>query len=536
MPPPPPGTPAALGELRRAKLDSAIAIGIVIGASGLLFVWPETLPGLHADEAWSLFRAKEILEGYRPAGGMNYYTGALHQYLLAVFAQAFGLHVWAARALSALLNLAALASFMQIVRGLHPGKRTWLWAGAVCMTSAPFVLCSRFATEITSLTPLLICLGLLCMQQAWYATRRRSARAALGGVFLGLAVYNHMAAAAAVAALCVGYLIALGAKSFRDPRSYAAAAGLCLGVSPRIFQILELPTNRAGPLQRLLHNFSADALSDVLHTPAVLRGMLDGDLLYQRFAGRNLLWVPPFFSAALVLLAGARLASGARQMARRDVGLLAALASSLAFTALIAPGLALRYLIVPALATCYLLARLALGALSTPGGPEPAVKARSSLRALGPTTLVLVISLQSLYLGVNYFYSHRVSGGQVSVFPLGARLMEMSNGFIRSDGLYAQLLERNISSIVANNAIRWPLQYYDLQAGRLQSAVPEKRGWRAPAHEASALIFYNGPTPAGGMTISDMRGEQTLAFKGAQFRLAAGFDPHFLVFVHQPGD
>lgn len=94
---------------------------------------------LAVDEAWSFFRADEILGDLRPLDGMNYYTGAIHHYLLAAGVKIFGLHAWVVRLISGTANVGMLLACMHLVRRWHPGEDTWLWTGALCMSSATFV-------------------------------------------------------------------------------------------------------------------------------------------------------------------------------------------------------------------------------------------------------------------------------------------------------------------------------------------------------------------------------------------------------------
>ena len=515
-----------LTALRGNQRQRVLAIAIVLGAAGLLFSWPENLPGLNLDEAWCFRRAQEILDGERFLDGMNYYTGSIQQYLLAGGVWLFGRHVWVARLLSGAANVGMLVAYMQLVRGLHPGKDTWLWVGALTMTSANFVAFSRFSTEITALTPCFILTGLMLAQRGWRVQRWGWAWAFAGSVLLGLAVYNHMAAVAIVAGLCLAYLVATGWRCILDPRSYAAAAGLLVGLAPRLIQILRLPPGRMGPTQRLLASYKPEIWEDLLFLPSLLRGMIDGDLIYRNYAGRCLLWVVPFFSVGLGVLWVARLVSKKFVPSRRDLGLCVAILVSMVLVTFISQGLALRYFVLPTLAVPYLLARASLA--DAKGGAAPWA------RRLGTGTLSAVVALQALYVGVNYFYSHLSRGGKASVFLLGKRLLETSDGFIRTDRLYAQLVEKNIENFVAWDVIGWCLRYYDWDTAQfLSGGPPGSRGW----HEnegATALIHFNGPLPIGGLEVDDFRGTQSLELDGHQFLLESGIDHNFLVYVYRP--
>lgn len=138
---------------------------------------------------------------------------------------------------------------------------------------------SRLSVELCALTPLLITSGALLVQRSAEGSRVSAWGSAFGGgVLLGLAVYNHMVAAAVVAGLILGYVVGLGVRCVSEGRSYAALAGLCLGLVPRIVQILSRPAQGMGPLQRLEKNLSSNLYEDLPYLPRLLRGMWDGDL------------------------------------------------------------------------------------------------------------------------------------------------------------------------------------------------------------------------------------------------------------------
>ncbi len=517
-----------LTVLRGEPLRRALAVGIVLGAAALVFSWPEQLPGLVVDEAWSFFRARAIIDGLRPLDGMNYYTGALHQYLLAAGVELFGLRVWVARLVSGAANVGMLLAYMQLVRSLHPGKDIWLWVGALVMSSTTFVVYSRLSVELSALGPLLVITGVMLVERSRHVGPGGWAWAFAGSVLLGLAIYNHMAGAAVVAGLMLGYVVAVGFTGLLDVRTFAALAGLLLGLVPRILQLLRLPPGRGGPTQRLLKNMSANVVADLLYIPQLLEGMADGDLIYHRVVGGSLVWVLPFFAAALLVLVTTRLAVRAFVPQRRDVGVLVAVSVSCALMTLISPHLALRYFILPALALPYLLARL--GCMTA-----EATKVPRWARRLGLGTLAVVTSLQCFYVGVNYFHGHLSTGGSVQVFPLGKNVLESSSGFTRTDRLYARLLDEHIAHVVTENLILWPLQFYDLTAHRLRStAGHHQRGWRVPKEGATAVIYYNGPTPLGGMKVEDLRGTTTIERQGREFVLEPDMDRNFLVYVHRP--
>jgi hypothetical protein len=426
---------------------------------------------------------------------------------------------------------------VKLVRAMHPEDDGWLWMLLLTATSAPFVLFSRFATEITALAPVLIFGGLRALQLGWFGTtaRARVAWSACGGALLGLAVYNHMAAAGNVAGICVGLVVYqgwhLGWRCLTDTRGYAFLAGLSLGVLPRILQIVNLGGRQQGPLGRLAETWSTGPAADLAHLPGLLLGMVDGDLLYQRFVGGSLLWVMPTFSGALLLLVLLRGYLGAFRVQSGYVALATGLLVSVAFTTLIAPTLALRYFEVPVLLMLYCLVRLAKSCqVSARLQSRPALVQRA-------VTLLLscVVVSQVVYVTVNYFYAHRTTGGQVSVFALGTRLKETSNHFIRSDRLYAELVARNVRAVFADNLVRWPLDYYDGERATLETAeIWELERIVVPNDALSAIVAYNGPTSYSGKEVVDLSARGELFIGNSRFTRATGFDAHFLVWLHDP--
>src|SRR5579871_3616007 len=96
-----------------------IALIVALCAAGaVLSLHLDTVPGLHGDEAWVGIRAHDILLGARPVLGMNEYTGAVHQYLVAGLMWVFGCHVWVLRAISVVCALASVWLLSGVVRRL----------------------------------------------------------------------------------------------------------------------------------------------------------------------------------------------------------------------------------------------------------------------------------------------------------------------------------------------------------------------------------------------------------------------------------
>lgn len=79
----------------------------------------------------------------------------------------------------------------------------------------------------------------------------------------------------------------------------------------------------------------------------------------------------------------------------------------------------------------------------------------------------LIVLLNCLYIGLNYMYSFRQSGGRVSYFWSG-NYFENSNGFVDSKILYDYLKEKDIEyTWIPEGPLRWKLIFHDLREKRL---------------------------------------------------------------------
>jgi len=516
-----------------AALLAAVGLGLAtIGAN--------TIPGLHADEAWVMLRVREIADGARPLFGMNHYTGALHQYLAWPFLAASGFQVWGLRLVGALANVAALLIGIDILRRLHPDEpMIWRWTGALCVTAAPFVAFSRFGIETAMLEPVLV-LGALWLLLAVPAPR---CAGSLAGLALGIAVYNHALALAAVAAILSGALAARGRGVWRHPRMRWMAVGLAIGLLPTgIGQFLHLqepaapsdiaaaqsvaPAASAAPDSAEVLEFLWHLLLDLAAVPFILAGMLDGGLLFQRVTGERLVPVIPYASLALVVLAwlAVRRRGGAAWPPIDRAILLAMLVLPLV-TVLIAPRLALRYFQLPALLLPYALARFARAAMAP---------------RLGNGLLGVVLALQIGYLGANYFWAFARSGGRLSDFAIGWTTVETSNHLVRTDRLYRELLAAGARDVIGDPFTARPLAALDLPAGRLSVRTIEPRELASAAAAptpATGPIAIVGHARAGAARqdhLSDRRDAEQFDIGGYRYRRAPDFDPRFIVFLGTP--
>ena len=516
-----------MGWLRSYAGEIALSVlGLLMLLMGL-----GQIPGLHADEAWTIQTVARLEQGARPLSGMNQYTGALHLYLLWPLMEIWGYRVEVVRAVAAVCGALCLLLCMLLYRALRgDGRATWV--GMLLVSSPSAVAFFRFGVEITTVVPLLSLTALLLLTRVATDPAPRSAtvnvRAVVAGLLFGLAAYTH------VIALCMPLAVALAAAVVTRGRAlgrravWQAALGFVAGFAPRLTQLFSL--GEAWTSSRMADSSPGQLLHDALWSPLLLSGLWDGGLIYQRFAGACLLPVVPYASAALLALALWRAALHLTRRAPLTVTEVAApllVSLYLVLLLVVSPALSLRYFSLLLLLLPVVLVVLA--------GPIMDRGARSRLVVQG--VLCAVVLLNGLYLAGNYFFAFSKSGGAVAVFPLGQRLTETSNHFVRTDLLYPQLVQRGVDLVMGTHFIVGPLAVHDRQRGRLrfEEFQPGEQAPPAPpgvTPGSTALVFYNGPMVHGGETF-DMRPRQVIISRGRRFVRAPLFTRNFLVFIHK---
>jgi hypothetical protein len=520
-------------EDRRRRLERGFGHLVVAGIGALtlalLLFEHASVPGLHGDEAWAILRARQIAAGYRPLSGMNEYSGALFEYLISVVIAFRPQAISAGRTVSVVLNLVALAAITALARWRHPSGSISKWTMLLTGTSIPFVTLSRFGIEVTALTPSLYFGGLWLATRANCSSRARWPMGIGAGLLLSLTIYNHGVSIAVIAATLVGFTVSFGRRLISAPASGPMAVGFLAGLAPTVAQFW-----RAGGSAVASHGsplLAPATWRDLVHVPSVLAGCLDGDLLFQRFCGQNLLIVRPFFSVTLVLAtAGCLYRWQSKNLSRIDLACLSTWLLTCCFACLISPGLAPRYLMIPLLCAPYLLARSIHATLAN----EPGATGRTR-PALRSALLGAIACLQLFYLASNYFVAFGRSGGTASVFPIGERLLETSSHFLATRLLHQQLLARGVRTVVGNDLIVWPLEVHDLSDHKLRflstSGEPLVPPLVATTDRPVAVVFYSGPTSWGRHDVFQMNADGADALAGRGYALDRSYDPHFLVYV-----
>ena len=517
--------------------DGIAALAAIGIAAAMTTIWSGTLPGLHADEAWSILRIAEIRDGHHRLDGMNGYTGVLHHYLALPLVALLGPVPAALRLTGAFLNVLALVALVLLLARLDAGRpMVRVWTPLLVAVSANFVIQSRFAIEVTMLQPLLFLAAGAALVRATEAPRRRGALlATAAGVMVGIAVYSHLLAAATAGGLAIGLVAGFGPRVACHRLAVPLVAGFLVGAAPRVASLILAAAGPGDGAQvaatgpaiavdaALVGREVLGRLGDIAYVPVLIGRLLDGDLLFLRTTGQVLLPVVPFLSAALAVFGARQLLVRPWSLSRLDRALLVAFLASLVLTVLISPGLAPRYFVLHGLAAVYLLVRLVTAWVQA--GPVRRIAAHAVLAGLA--------AIQAAYVGVDYLAAFRRSGGLDATFPIGFRLVETSSHFMRTDGLHAALATAGLTDIRAGNFLAWPLAVHDLEARRLRIRFRGHGTWppeslpepASPA--AAALVFYaSEPAPGGGTA-----GEAShILIGGRRLDRAAGFDPRFAVF------
>jgi hypothetical protein len=408
-------------------------------------------------------------------------------------------------------------------------------------TSPLFVVHARMATEVTSLLPLLVLGGIALVLRATLpsADERRTGRlshscalfAFAGGFGVGLAAFTHVIGIILPFALAASCAILWRGRLLRQVALWWSLFGLAAGSAPRWVQLL-LGNDAYGFETRLAQKDWAALAEDLASLPGVLRGVIDGDLLYLRTTGHLVMSVLPYASVVMVGLAFWRLARvRALPLDAREKVLSLLLPILLLGVFLASPWFSLLYFTSVGIVACLWCGVLVDRLLRFERGRV----ARVSLRAALP----VLITGNVAYVGTNYYYGFASTGGVPSVFPVGKQLIETSNDFVRSDTLAEQLVGQGVAVVFAKDFIVASLVAYHWLAaterrfsalvvppGVLPDIPPEL------ATLPAALVYHNGLMTVSSLRAYDPRGKDVLMVGSERFVRDDSFDPHFLVYLN----
>lgn len=518
--------------------EQVAAIAAVCIAAIATTIWSGSIPGLHADEAWSLLRIAEILEGQHQLNGMNYYTGVLHHYVALPAVAVLGPVPAALRLTGAALNVLAVVALVALLARLDSDRPlVRFWTPLLVAASANFVIHSRFAIEVTMLMPLLFLAAAVVMIRAPQAPSLHGVfLAGLAGIFVGLAVYSHLLAAAVAAGMAIGLVVGFGPRVIFHRLTIPLLAGGALGLAPRFIALAHAAVSRppdgipaaaapaaAAPNAARIAEEVLGRFADIAYSPWLVGRLLDGDVLFLRTTGQILLPVVPALALALVGFGVWQMWARPWRLSPLDRALLASFVASLAIVILISPRLSLHYFVLHGTAAIYLLVRLVAAWASHPG----------SRNGVAHGLFAVLMASQVVIGGSNYFLAFHGTGGTATTFPIGFRMMETSSHFIRSDSLHAALAAAGFRTVYANDFIAWPLAAHGLTAGgfKVRSAGHTTRLLDLtrdplPLDDVAIVIYVSPPGPNAGT----LGGASDIVAAGGSLARAAGFDPRFAVF------
>jgi len=489
----------------------------------ILFIFPGTVPAPHFDELWFLFKTKNLFDAKisPPLNGMNSYTGAIQIYLLFPILALFGFTIKTIRITNALINTSTLLFLIYTVKALHPNKKYHLLFGIITAAFPFFACMGRFAVEITSTNFLLTSAGFFFITTSFNTDKKfKRLYGFLSGLSFGLASYNHMLSILPFASFSLALLIFYRKFFFKNKILKFVLLGFILGFAPRIASLILIKK----PITDNIF-IPAAIIKDIPNLIKILIEMIDGKLIFLRFAGDTLIPLFPYFSSILIILLWLRFAFIKKRINKTDKVILTGFFIMIILLILITPRFSIRYFLIPMLFAPYLLARLA-SSLGENGG--------AILKKVSCILTAAVILLNIFYLTSNYFVSFLISGGKATTFRIGERLVETSAHFILADRLYKELINKKVKAIVADVAIIMPVLYHDIDE-KLVGATdyllqnPDPLLLKDPNiifSEKSARIYYN-PVDLPN-TIYYKQNKKIVIYKRDR-----SFDPNFAVFLSE---
>jgi len=173
----------------------------------LLFFALGSVPGIVRDEAIFGLTALDILDGARPLRGyFNEYTSPLYYYVIASTFSVFGDSVLSLRLSGVLFNILAVVAYVDVIR--RSSARVALYSFWFLVTLPAFVIWARMAQENFALNPFFLFGGIWCFAVLGSSDRnwKRLAGYGLAGLSFGLGIWNHIITAPTVISVILLYL------------------------------------------------------------------------------------------------------------------------------------------------------------------------------------------------------------------------------------------------------------------------------------------------------------------------------------------
>ncbi len=367
-------------ERRRDRL-----VALACGLAALAVYLPTTCRTVYVGDSGEMAAGLATFGVLHPSGYPLYtLAGGLFVHLLPVGAPALRANLFSG--VCAAGAVSALAFLLLDLLSPRPGRRAAAAGGALALAFATSFWQEATVARVYALNTLL---SILTLRAGLAWARTRTTRAALAtGLFAGLGLANHLAAAAALVAAVGAVLAARGIRGLPRPVSLRLAAGLAPGFALYLWLPLRtvwLPALGAG--EPAVHWYPTDSLGEfagyLLRIEYQKKAWIGGPEDIGRAVGvlgHALGTVPSEMTLAGVALAGAGIvALRGRRVEAWLVGLFAAVSVAALASHAGRKDLFLwdRYWI-PLHATVAVLAGLGLGAL-LPRLPGPAVRAAAAL-------------------------------------------------------------------------------------------------------------------------------------------------------------
>jgi hypothetical protein len=300
----------------------------------------------------------------------------------------------------------------------------------------------------------------------------------LAGICLGLGTWNHFIFLSVPLGLLAIFVDQKRLKLLLDPKFYVVVGGILLVLSPRIYRALNGTghlSSQPGGLHALFQRF--------IEWPAILAGVVDGNIIFQRYSG-EVLWRFPGIMW-LVLLLGAVLHFRRAGWSWNPRTKQAAIFTAVLYcaTVVMCPYNSDRYFLLVFYAIPLFVA-LAFRELFL----------TRHLRQLWPIVLLVLSALELARTADNYFAAQQATHGRISTFSLG-RDTDTSNHLIRTDDLYNRLLAMHAREIYAEYFIAEPLQFYDLANKQFHSVHVTDSAAQVPQQfedpDETFVVVYN---------------------------------------------
>ncbi|MBU4312964.1 MAG: glycosyltransferase family 39 protein [Candidatus Omnitrophica bacterium] len=462
------------------KRSDILLFLLILALSLARFLWLGTVPGLHGDEA--LYGIKTHIMMYEDPftlNGFNAYTGPLISYLRIPMFYFMGINVFTLRLPIVILSLISIYFVYRLLRQAY-NRETGIIGALLLLTMPWSFIYSRFADEThTSLVFFAIC-GLYYWYRGLSSGRVRNLDMALAALFLGMGVFNHQIFMLVPVTYFVYFFISHKFGRRMDKPFIVFLSAFLPFLFLRMFLIFNARIiGTDGIYYRLGQAINMNLVYKFLCSVPHLMNMLDGGIFYIRVAGEILLRVIPLtsilFIVSLIALIWRR--RHYPRFEKQDAMFTSIFLLNFLINAMFLRDFSLRYFITTLMFATILIA-IFIGTS----------RIRKWLR-VGLVSLVLASNC--LYVGYNYMYAFRQTGGRSSVFWTG-NFFENSNGFIDSKRLYDYLKDKGIVNIwVPEEFIRWALIFLDFNDKRLNLKADVEAGSPGELY----YVSYKGDGP-----------------------------------------